>query len=374
MNEFDIKYDLISLDGIYTDISDPDAKGTTLYANGKMQAEIYIVYSYSDYDVSDDDPEVTGALDQYIKSKIEFYWLDSSNNLHELPDDWGESEKDNGYPHNIDYVEPGSIADGSGISGRRVPYYLIPPAGDYGKKTRLCAKLIDSGHSVEEQTSVESPVTITTKKFELNDSDLTIDKVVEGSGNELRSLCYNHNGSSNVPQSHKLIKLQEYKGMKAKDKVNGVKVNTWMAMVHTSPGHKVGCFPEANVGKIAVLNNKTPCEYENKTSDYAAYDELYGSGYDGQGWRWGATTDDFDTSQVVDGIPMVAINSVNLDARVGSGSHKEVNFEMQNFVAIDNYGNTIYFDMNWNADGGWYGQWAPVNVQVKPPESSAKSP
>lgn len=377
MSDFTIDYDKLSLDGIYTDISDTSAKETTVYANGNMQARIYISYSYNDYDVDDTDSEVTNTLDQYIKDHIIFYWLDSSNNLNQLTG-WNASAQDNGYQHNIDYAEPGSKTT-SGISGRHVPYYLIPPAGDYGVETRLCAKLVDTSNGVDEQTSVDSPVKVHTQQFHLQSDDLRIRDVesINDGSTVLRSLHYASNGPSSVPESHKPIKLENYRGIKPNSSVSvdetktEIKTNSWIAMMHSNKGHKAGIFPEYQVGKIAVLQEWETFSYDyageesGESGDISSTYDMMGTGWkSGDSWLWSETIK-FDTLDVTDGIPMVKITSVDLI--FPNFMAMPVDFETQDFTLIDNYGNRVSFDINWDYGGDWYHNWQPSNVEVKQP-------
>ncbi|WP_263080569.1 hypothetical protein [Endozoicomonas sp. Mp262] len=350
--EFTPDPDKFSLGGLYTDISDSNAKETTIYANGNMQSRIYIAYSYDDYDIDDNDPDVLAALDQYVKDNIKFYRLDSSNNLTELSG-WQPSASSNEFQHDLDYAESSSAGLKS-VSGRRVPYYLLPPKGDYGLEYRLAAKL----GGTDEQTSVDAPVYVHTKEFYIESGDFDIKDVksIHDGSNVLRSLCYKSNGPNALPDSHKPMKLEANKGIKVKCLANGYNTNCWISMMHSKKGKKAAIFLEHNSGHVAVLEPNYAFYYDhNGVSGHS--DTVVGGGS-----PWDTTTE-LVGSDVHDGIAMCKATSVELHS---GGYHFD--FEMQDFVILDNYGNRMRVNFNWDYKGDWYHYWAVSSAKVELPE------
>lgn len=350
----------ITLDGLYTDITDPNAKETTVYANGNMQVRIYTGYSYTDFDNEVDQDEV----DQYILDNIQFHKLDDFNNLQPLTG-WTPSATSNEFEHNIDFADSASVVNDTNIQGRRIPYYLIPLAGAFGVETRLCATL----DGTDEQTSVDAPAKVITTRFAVQENDLSIRDIKWHSKVALRSLHYNP--SDTIPHSHKPLRLLKYKGTKFNGSVDGIVINSWISMMESKQGKKAGVFVMSHVKEIAVMKERQRYSSYTTTVDFRvtpANFEGYGAKkkYD---YLWSETVA-LNAQDVLDGIPMVRIDGVNLWKRVETGRLTEgewVDYQEQGFKLIDNYGNIVSFNMDWDYGGDWYANWKPKNLEVVAP-------
>uniref|UniRef100_A0A1X7UKT0 Uncharacterized protein n=1 Tax=Amphimedon queenslandica TaxID=400682 RepID=A0A1X7UKT0_AMPQE len=335
---------LIILVNIYTD-EFSDRQDTRVYANGAMQVSVFVSVNYNE----DTDDEIREQIKGYVQENVVIYTLDDGKVILDTSK-WKKSTEGNNFHHDIDHAGnsiPGILSD------IRVPLYFTVPVASEGEH-RWIAKL------GKEETSTSTPVTVTVEKFSAISSNVEIVDKAATSCNQLRALKYK---DSVFPDVQKLVKLVDYKGIKFCASAFANK--TWVSMMHSSEGHKLGAFIEyKQTEKIRVakpghtyyskemVKQDMPCDTGDKNVLHCdcCDDSLnLTSAQVEEAWN--------------EGIAMLMAHSTSLYMYDGSGKYND--FECVDFVVEDNFGNRINCHFNWNKDShGWWGNWEVRTVTV----------
>uniref|UniRef100_A0A1X7TAY2 Uncharacterized protein n=1 Tax=Amphimedon queenslandica TaxID=400682 RepID=A0A1X7TAY2_AMPQE len=337
---------LIVLVNIYTDEFN-NWQDTRVYANDAMQVSIFVSVNYN----GDTDEGILDQIKGYVQENVVIYTLDDGKVILDTSK-WKKSKEGNSFHHDIDHAGnsiPGTVSD------IRAPLYFTVPVGSEGEH-RWIAKLD------EKETSTSTPVTITVQKFSATSGDVEIVNKAATPCNQMRALKYK---DGVFPDVQKLVKLVDYKGIKFLSSAD----KAWVSMIHSSKGHKMGVFVEyKQTQKIRVAkpgHEYFPHEMIKK--------DLGGSG-DRNILHCGCCDDslDFTLAEVEEvwneGIAMLMAHHSSLEMiKYYSSlavSTNYNNFEMNDFLIEDNFGNRMTCHINWNKDSGWWGNWAVSTITV----------
>ena len=197
---------LIILVNLYASQSDK-RQDTRVYANGAMQVSLFVSVNYN----GDTDEGILDQIKGYVQDNVVIYTLDDG--MSPLSSEWVKSTTSNEFHHDLDHS-----SDKLGVtSDIRVPLYFTVPFNSEGEH-KWIAKLGDT------QTSSDTPVTVNVQGFSIAASDFTVESRDYVDKCQLRVLRYKPRA---VPDSQKLIKCLNYKGMKFV--LTGG--NAWLSMV-----------------------------------------------------------------------------------------------------------------------------------------------
>ena len=234
---------LIFLANIYTD-GFSNRQTTEVYANAVMQVSVFVSVNYNGNSNGIED-----KIRDYVRDNVVIYEMLNNGDREEV--DWVYSETSNGFPHDIEYNnKEGSSSD------IRTPLYFTVPLGSAGKH-RWIAKM------GEQETNVNTPLTINVRKFQLSadGSQIEIVKRVYRKNNTLCVLRYK---PGVFPEAQMLMKVYKNKGIKF-TKTGG---NSWLSKFDFTPDIS-GIFIEykdnyVNLAKDA--ESYKPGEYETDLS------------------------------------------------------------------------------------------------------------
>ena len=356
----------IQLVNLYTDAKQT-LTNTDVYANGRMQALIYVSINYNG--------SVEGIeedLSAYVYKHTEF--VDAGGD----PVKWEKTQKTNEYLHDINRgtleAIPSEIA-----SDFRIPIYFTVPETAGGQYSWY-AKLGD------QMTNV--PVTVTVTTITVYQSDMEIVDIGPWAGqSRLRAMRYVH---GQIPGNH-LLKKWKYQGFKF-DSTGG---NTWVVMM--SDKKACGALLEPYDGKkvhVAKKNNVYPntgteCAYQQADIKYANDDVVNDHNYTTDDMmQWIITSkynwedpDNIPLDSVKEaweegGLGMVCIAPLNDDsddesddrslrleyAVLTTGSHYfSYHFDP---IVEDNFGNHLKIVIDWDTEGeGDHKYWGIKSVQ-----------
>uniref|UniRef100_A0A1X7ULQ9 Uncharacterized protein n=1 Tax=Amphimedon queenslandica TaxID=400682 RepID=A0A1X7ULQ9_AMPQE len=301
---------------------------TKVYSNGAMQVSIFISVNYN----GDTDNELLEQIKGYVQDNVVIYTLDDGKVELDL-DEWKKSTEENSFYHDINHA--GNNSSGPDGSDIRVPLYFTVPVASEGEH-RWIAKLD------EEETSTSTPVTITVVKFSATIDDLEIVDKDATYCNQLRVVKYK---DKVFPDVQKLVKLLEYKGIKFLSSAE----SAWVSMVHSNKGHKIGAFIEYKLTEDIRIAKPG---HEYWSHEMIKQDIPVGTG-DKNILHCDCCDDslDFTSAQVEkvwnEGIAMFMAYHMSLYIHDGSGHN--TNFDCNEFLAEDNFGNRINLHFNWDS-------------------------
>ena len=201
---------LIFLANIYAD-GFSNRQTTEVYANALMQVSAFVSVNYNG-----NSDGIEDKIKDYVRDNVVIYRMRNSGDKEEV--DWVYSETSNGFPHDIEYNDrEGSSSD------IRTPFYFTVPLGSAGKH-RWIAKM------GEQETSVNTPLTINARRFQLlvDGSQIEIVKRVYRNSN---SLCVLRYKPGVFPEAQMLMKIYKNKGIKF-TKTGG---NSWLSKYELTP-------------------------------------------------------------------------------------------------------------------------------------------
>ena len=201
---------LIFLANIYAD-GFSNRQTTEVYANDVMQVSVFVSVNYNG-----NSDGIEDNIKDYVRENVVIYRMRDNGDKEEV--DWVYSETSNGFPHDIDYNnKEGSSSD------IRTPLYFTVPLGSAGKH-RWIAKM------GEQETSVNTPVTINVRRFQLSadGSQIEFIKRVHRNGD---SLCVLRYKPGVFPEAQMLMKAYKNKGIKF-TKTGG---NSWLSIYELFP-------------------------------------------------------------------------------------------------------------------------------------------
>ena len=344
----------IQLANLYTDAKQT-LTNTDVYANGQMQALVYVSINYND--------SVEGIeedLSTYVYQNTEF--VDAGGD----PVKWEKSQKTNEYLHDINRGTLDAVALKTASDFRIPVYFTVPETA--GGQYSWYAKLGD------QMTNV--PVTVTVTTIAVNPSDMEIVDIgpqVEQS--HLRAMRYVH---GQIPGNH-LLKKWKYQGFKC-NKTGG---NTWLVMM--SDKNACGALLEPYDGKNVHVAKSNTCyvedEFQEVDVEYAhgiiddtkndspngIYIVPYITAYEYNGWE---NPDIIPLDSVKEawedgGLGMVCIAAPSEDNsfRLFHMWYDFLNYHFDPIVE-DNFGNHLKIVINWDTGGeGDHKNWGVISVQ-----------
>uniref|UniRef100_A0A1X7VDQ3 Uncharacterized protein n=1 Tax=Amphimedon queenslandica TaxID=400682 RepID=A0A1X7VDQ3_AMPQE len=333
---------LLILVNIYADKFD-QRQDTSVYNNGVMQVSVFVSVNYNG-EASEDE------IIPYVQDNVVIYSLNYEENVQ-----WEKSTTDNGFHHDIDYAaNKNASVPSKSVSDIRVPLYFTVPGGTAEGKHRWIAKLGDT------QTNYDTPLTITVKKFDVSSDKLEIVNREEVSCNQLRVLKYK---SESYPDSQKLLKCIDYKGIK----FIGTGGNVFVSMVMSSKGHKMGCFVDHRVKSNIKIA---------KSGRLHAPEEMIKQNIEGTGTMNWIDCDclenslDLESSDIEqawnEGVVLVKVHheSVMMGKQYSyDGYGQKVDYELNNFVLEDTFGGRVEVNIDWDVSD-WWGNWAVRSAKV----------
>ena len=339
---------LIILVNIYAD-EFSDRQDTRVYSNGAMQVSISISVNYND-DVDDD---LLEQIIGYVQDNIVIYTLDDGGKEELDLDEWKKSTEDNGFHHDLDHAG-NSIPEPPNRSDIRVPLYFTVPVGSDGEH-RWIAKL------GEAETSTSTPVTLTVEKFSATADDLEIVDKDETYCNTLRAVRYK-GGVPGIPDVQKLVKLLDYKGIKFISSAD----NSWVSMVHSNKGHKMGVFIEYKETDDIRVAKPGHIYFSHEMVKH----DVSGTG-DQNRLECDCCDDskEFTSDQIEavwkEGIAMFMAYHMSLSIYDEKGYY--TNFNCDHFLSEDNFGNRIRLHFNWDYGGEWWNTWKVTSITIEYP-------
>ena len=200
---------LVFLANIYVD-GFSNRQTTEVYANDVMQVSIFVSVNYNG-----NSDGIEDKIKDYVQDNVVIYRLKNNGDKEEV--DWDYSDASNGFPHDIEYSDRGETA-----SDIRTPFYFTVPVGSVGKHSWI-AKM------EEQETSIQTPVTINARKFEtLTDgSQFEFLKLVHRASNTLSVLRYK---PGVFPETQRVMKSYDHKGIRF-TKTGG---NCWVSRFYTT--------------------------------------------------------------------------------------------------------------------------------------------
>ena len=331
---------LIILANIYADQFDTRPE-TRVYCNGIMQVSIFISVNYN----GDTDEGILDEIKGYVQDNVVIYTLDDGK-VELDTSKWIKSTEDNGYHHDIDRA---SNDNTKSVSDIRVPLYFTVPAASEGEHNWIAS--LDGM-----ETSTSTPLTVNVERLHATKDSVEIADKAATECHQMHVLKYKDGA---FPDVLKLVKLVDYKGIKFLSSAD----KAWVSMIHSSKGHKMGVF----------LQYK-----ETKDIRVAKPEHLYWSG-EMIKKDIGATGDqnllhcsccddslhDFTSDQFEqawnEGIVMLMVHDSSLEMvkfydSLAVSTHYN-NFETNDFLIEDNFGNRMICRIDWNLGSGWWGNW-----------------
>ena len=325
---------------LYTDGAE-NITTTDVYANGYMQAVVYISVNYSD------------SIDG-IKDQISNYVYDKTNimDTNGITVNWTKSDTSNEFLHDINRS---SLPTGITVaSDFRVPVYFTVPV-NAGGQYRWIAEL--------NSTKTSTPVTVTVTTIAVYADDMEIvDIGLPPNESQLRSMRYVH---GRLPGSHLLLKWK-YRGFRF-DSTGG---NSWLVMMRD--WYACGAILEPYDGTAIHVAKKG---YTYHSEDYqqvdlaaagithGAYDVLNTSEWD---WEDPSSIplDDIKQAWKNGGLAMVCIGRPSHeDLRLSSpdfDSNLDYHFDL---IVQDNFGNFLKVVVDWDYGGNYHKDWKVESVQ-----------
>ena len=201
---------LIFLANIYAD-GFSNRQTTEVYANAVMQVSVFVSVNYNG-----NSDGIEDKIRDYVRDNVVIYEMRNNGDKEEV--DWVYSETSNGFPHDIEYNDRGEST-----SDIRTPFYFTVPLGSVGIH-RWIAKM------GEQETSVNTPLTINARRFQLlvDGSQIEIVKRVYRNSN---SLCVLRYKPGVFPETQMLMKVYKNKGIKF-TKTGG---NSWLSKYDFPP-------------------------------------------------------------------------------------------------------------------------------------------
>ena len=343
----------IQLANLYTDAKQT-LTNTDVYANGQMQALVYVSINYND--------SVEGIeedLSTYVYQNTEI--VDAGGD----PVKWEKSQKTNEYLHDINRGTLDAVALKT-ASDFRIPIYFTVPETAGGQYSWY-AKLGD------QMTKVAVTVTVTT--IAVNPSDMEIvDIGPQVQQSRLRAMRYVH---GQIPGNH-LLKKWKYQGFKF-NKTGG---NTWVVMM--SNKNACGALLEPYDGKnVHVAKSDTlyyndefqgvDIEYAHDIIDDAkkvsknGYIVPFIQTHQYNGWEDPdiIPLDSVKQAWEEGGLGMVCIATPLEDDsfRLFHALYEDLNYYFDPIVE-DNFGNHLKIVIDWDTGGeGHYKNWGVTSVQ-----------
>ncbi|XP_019849628.1 PREDICTED: uncharacterized protein LOC109580659 [Amphimedon queenslandica] len=329
---------LIILVNIYAD-QFSDRQDTSVYNNGVMQVSVFVSVNYNG-EASDDE------IIKYVQNKVVIYSLNYGENVQ-----WQKSTIDNGFLHDTEHDANESPSIPPKKSDIRAVLYFTVPGGTAEGEHKWIAKLDG------QQTSTKTALTITVEPFEISAGNLELVKKVTVNCAVLYVLKYK---KGVFPIAQKLRNCIDFKGMK----FSGTGANSWVSMVMSNKGYKLGAFVEyRETSNIQI--GKAFHEYSQ--------DELVikGSGFDLCQQSYAAEIfslciDDtlaLDPADVDaawnEGVVMLQVREDGL----GIWCMIHLDVEENDFVFQDTFGGRVEVNINWDAGDSW-GIWTIRSAKV----------
>ena len=316
---------LIFLANIYAD-GFSNRQTTEVYANAVMQVSVFVSVNYNG-----NSDGIEDEIKDYVRDNVVIYRMRDNGDKEEV--DWVYSETSNGFPHDIEYNDrEGSSSD------IRTPLYFTVPLGSVGKH-RWIAKM------EEQETSVNTPVTINVRRFQLlaDGSQIEFIKRVYRNGNTLCVLRYK---PGVFPETQMLMKAYKNKGIKF-TKTGG---NSWLSIYYMSPylsGIFIG-YKDNYINVAKGFETYKPGEYE---SDMSMEFPLYTMG------SWSGPTS-FTSSEVeetwAEGVAIVQSTTLFLFYNVmGVPAIPVLPFHYRYYEFQDNFGNIVEIEFDWGERDDW---------------------
>ena len=315
---------LIFLANIYTD-GFSNRQTTEVYANAVMQVSVFVSVNYNG-----NSDGIEDKIRDYVRDNVVIYEMLNNGDREEV--DWVYSETSNGFPHDIEYNnKEGSSSD------IRTPLYFTVPLGSAGKH-RWIAKM------EEQETSVNTPITINVRKFQLSADGSQIELVKRVHRNH-QTLCVLRYKPGVFPEAQMLMKAYKNKGIKF-TKTGG---NSWLSIYHITP-HPSGVFVGYKDNYINVFKDLDVYKRGDYESDRNFEMPILTAGYPGiytfssseikETWAEGVaimqSTSFFLMHTVVD-LPMFPVFP----------------FHYKYYEFQDNFGNIVAIEFDVNEDYDW---------------------
>ena len=331
----------VSLSYLYTDGTE-NITTTDVYANGYMQAVVYISINYSD---SVDGIE--GQIRDYVYKNTKIMDTDGINV------NWTKSDTSNKFLHDINRSSLSTVK--AITSDFRVPVYFTVPV-NAGGQYKWIAELN------EKKTGTPVTVTVTTIAVYADDMEIVDIGLPPGNESQLRSMRYVH---GRLPGNHLLLKWK-YQGFRF-DSTGG---NSWLVMMRD----RIAC------GAILELYDDTAIHVAKKNYTYHSKDyqqvDLAAAGithgaYDvliTSKWDWedpGAIPlDDIKQAWQNGGLAMVRIGQPNHDGLHLSSPDFNSNLDYHfDLIVQDNFGNFLKVVVDWDYGGHYHKVWKVESVQ-----------
>ena len=312
---------LIFLANIYAD-GFSNRQTTEVYANAVMQVSIFISVNYNG-----NSDGIEDKIKDYVRDNVVIYRMRDNGDKEEV--DWVYSETSNGFPHDIEYNDRGESS-----SDIRTPlYFTIPP--DSEGKYRWIAKL------GEQETSVNTPVTINVRKFQpfADGSQFEFVKRVTRDDNTLCALRYK---AGAFPDAQKLVKAYKYHGIKF---TGG---NSWLAKFNITVRNSSAIFAEYKENDINVAKS----DYRYYPGDYVS--DIVNTElvlYTMFSW---AGPSSFSPSEIedtwIDGVVIVQSKTLVMGYGLppqGIPSTPCFPFDSETYEFQDNFGNIVAIEFDW---------------------------
>lgn len=328
----------VCLASLYTDGAE-NITTTDVYANGYMQAIVYISVNYSD------------SIDG-IKDQISSYVYNKTNitDTNGINVNWTKSDTSNEFLHDINRS---SLPTGITVaSDFRVPVYFTVPV-NAGGQYRWIAEL--------NGTKTSTPVTVTVTTIAVYADDMEIvDIGLPPNESQLRSMRYVH---GRLPGSHLLLKWK-YRGFRF-DSTGG---NSWLVMMRDWFACGAILEPYDDTAIHVAKKGYTYHSEDYQQVDLAAADITHGA-YDvlnTSDWDWedpsSIPLDDIKQAWQNGGLAMVCIGRPSHeDLRLSSpDSNLDYHFDL---IVQDNFGNFLKVVVDWDYGGNYHKDWKVESVQ-----------
>ena len=338
----------VQLAGFYTDGSQ-NILTTDVYANGVMQAEVWVSINYNDSVEG-----IESDINSYVYDNTVIYQLSGSSKTEV---NWAKSATSNEFLHDI---KRGVLQPETATSDYRVPIYFTVPK-EAGGQYEWIAELDDM------QTSSSSPVQVNVTTIAPSVSDVELSDVTTHNQSVLRSVRYTH---STLPGNH-LLKQWQYEGVH----LMAGGGNCWIVMVHDG----YSCASLSCGGDQVIVGcchttyrvDKDECEVKNPQNSIgltANETEFTTSQYDWEDPKIIASSyvQEASTNGHLAMVGVIPCRSDNKFHLWSNSSFGHANFTY-NPVAQDNFGNWIKLIMNWNdtSKGGNHNRdWVITEVQL----------
>ena len=314
---------LIFLANIYAD-GFSNRQTTEVYANDVMQVSVFVSVNYNG-----NSDGIEDNIKDYVRENVVIYRMRDNGDKEEV--DWVYSETSNGFPHDIEYNDrEGSSSD------IRTPFYFTVPLGSAGKH-RWIAKM------GEQETSVNTPVTINVRRFQLSadGSQIEFIKRVHRNGD---SLCVLRYKPGVFPEAQMLMKAYKNKGIKF-TKTGG---NSWLSIYNIIP-YPSGIFIEYKDNYINVFKDSEIYKHGEYESDRTFQMPIFTVGMPGYSF----TSTEIEETWAEGVAIMQSTSFFLLHVFLGFPSLPVLQFHYRYYEFQDNFGNIVEIEFDWGEGDDW---------------------